>query len=310
MKNKLHRILALLILMIIFPVALVTYYEYSSINENEELISRVYKNQLESIISSVNSYIQDIADNWISRLENSLGAGNQADSSSLYRLVNENPAIKAVYTASNSRSIQKIYSTTESYCLKDSILHILHTKKNDIEQIKTYYLSNYQRILSHRLSDSAGVLFFVSGNEPDSPELCFIEINIPSFLRNQVRPRMESIAEDNFIISLYNNPVQQVLVSTEKELTDNIEYELEGKLWLFPEINIKIALKSETINDWIKQRARQGMFLLALVLVVLLTGIFFLYISIRREIQLAQIKSEFISNVSHEIRTPLALISM
>jgi len=39
-------------------------------------------------------------------------------------------------------------------------------------------------------------------------------------------------------------------------------------------------------------------------------GLLFLIISIRKEIILAEMKSEFVSNVSHEIRTPLALISM
>ena len=52
------------------------------------------------------------------------------------------------------------------------------------------------------------------------------------------------------------------------------------------------------------------MLLLGAVLLILIAGIWFLYSSVKKEIKLAQIKSEFISNVSHEIRTPLALISM
>jgi two-component system phosphate regulon sensor histidine kinase PhoR len=50
--------------------------------------------------------------------------------------------------------------------------------------------------------------------------------------------------------------------------------------------------------------------LIGMVSIILLVGVWFLYSSMKREIQLTQIKSEFISNVSHEIRTPLALISM
>jgi two-component system phosphate regulon sensor histidine kinase PhoR len=39
-------------------------------------------------------------------------------------------------------------------------------------------------------------------------------------------------------------------------------------------------------------------------------GMYFVYRNIKREMELAQIKSDFVSNVSHELRTPLALINM
>ena len=44
--------------------------------------------------------------------------------------------------------------------------------------------------------------------------------------------------------------------------------------------------------------------------VILILGLWMIYRNIQKEIRLAQIKSDFVSNVSHEIRTPLALISM
>jgi two-component system phosphate regulon sensor histidine kinase PhoR len=43
---------------------------------------------------------------------------------------------------------------------------------------------------------------------------------------------------------------------------------------------------------------------------LVLLGFLFVIVNIRRQIRLAEMKSEFVSNVSHEIRTPLALISM
>jgi len=43
---------------------------------------------------------------------------------------------------------------------------------------------------------------------------------------------------------------------------------------------------------------------------VILTGLTFLGLTIRRERRLNELKSEFISNVSHELKTPLSIISM
>jgi two-component system phosphate regulon sensor histidine kinase PhoR len=44
--------------------------------------------------------------------------------------------------------------------------------------------------------------------------------------------------------------------------------------------------------------------------IVIVGGVIIIYRNIQKEIKLAQIKSDFVSNVSHELRTPLALISM
>jgi two-component system phosphate regulon sensor histidine kinase PhoR len=44
--------------------------------------------------------------------------------------------------------------------------------------------------------------------------------------------------------------------------------------------------------------------------IILLLAAWFVYRSIRQAVRLAQLKSEFVSNVSHEIRTPLAIINM
>jgi two-component system phosphate regulon sensor histidine kinase PhoR len=50
--------------------------------------------------------------------------------------------------------------------------------------------------------------------------------------------------------------------------------------------------------------------MIGVVELVLLIGVWIIYRNVKKQMELAQIKSEFVSNVSHEIRTPLALISM
>jgi two-component system phosphate regulon sensor histidine kinase PhoR len=69
-------------------------------------------------------------------------------------------------------------------------------------------------------------------------------------------------------------------------------------------------LPGATINDLVQERMTTSLIILGLLIAVLALGIWFLYRNIRREMYLAQAKSEFVSNVSHEIRTPLSLISM
>src|SRR6185295_1367385 len=71
-----------------------------------------------------------------------------------------------------------------------------------------------------------------------------------------------------------------------------------------------ISLKGASIDNLVASRTTTTEIFLAFLGVLLAGGIFFLYSNIRREIQLSQAKSEFVSNVSHEIRTPLSLIGM
>jgi len=81
-------------------------------------------------------------------------------------------------------------------------------------------------------------------------------------------------------------------------------------MWYVPGATASIALMSATITDLVYERAQRQSYLFAIMVFLLVLGIVFVIVTIRREIRLAEMKSEFVSNVSHEIRTPLALISM
>jgi two-component system, OmpR family, phosphate regulon sensor histidine kinase PhoR len=308
MKKTLLKILIGMIVLLFFPVGIVVFYEYTKANDNEELINTVYKNQLESIVSSINSYSQDIVGIWASRLELSLKY--HSDSSIFNRLVNENPAITGIYLAYTDNKVVTVYLSPESVNASDSIVVLLKTQSKTINQLETYFKSNYRKFQSHSLNENNRLLYFISESGNSHPVVCFINIDLLKFLQNHISPRIQSIAQDNFQIDLIQQPSGKVWLSTEKNLVAQIKYDQEGEMWLFPQIKIGISLKNQTITDLAAKRVNEGLLLIGVLFIVLLVGIWFLYVSVKREIQLAQIKSEFISNVSHEIRTPLALISM
>src|SRR6185295_17537660 len=80
--------------------------------------------------------------------------------------------------------------------------------------------------------------------------------------------------------------------------------------WILPGYYLGITLKGATIDDLVKARTGTSLTILTNLIAILAIGLFFLYRNIRKQIQLSQAKSEFVSNVSHEIRTPLSLIGM
>ncbi len=307
MKKPLHKILIGLTVLLLFPVAIATFYEYARINDNEELLSTVYKNQLETIISSVNSYAQDVPSNWASRLE--LWIKDPADTTSFNRLVNENRSITGIYIATNNM-LQTVYVDSGYTTSADSIAMFRKTQSESINLLLGYYNNNYRKFLSHATDKNNVMLYFICQGKNNNPVVCFINMDLQQFLQEHISARLQSIAQENFVITLLHQPSGESLLSTEKVLDEGMLFDQEGEMWLFPQIKIGISLKKQTITDLATKRAKEGLVLAGGVMVVLIAGVWFLYTSVKQEIQLAQIKSEFISNVSHEIRTPLALISM
>jgi two-component system phosphate regulon sensor histidine kinase PhoR len=307
MKKKLYKILIGLTVLLLFPVVIAVFFEYIRINDNEKLISTVYKNQLETIVSSVNAYTQDVVNNWGSRLE--MWYRYPEDSAGLKRLKNENQSITSILVSHES-VVEEVFSKSNQVWLKDSALQMLTLRGKEIHQLKAYYQNGYRKFLSHALPDNNMLLFFVGEGRNHRGEVYFININFSLFLQNHIRARLQSIGREEFRIVIFDEKNNNPIISTEKEYISGRLFDQVGEMWLFPRVRIGINLKKQTISDLASNRIREGLILTGVVLIVLMGGVWFLFASVKREIQLAQIKSEFISNVSHEIRTPLALISM
>jgi signal transduction histidine kinase len=85
------------------------------------------------------------------------------------------------------------------------------------------------------------------------------------------------------------------------------EKNLEGA---FPGLTLAIKLKGTTLAAIGERFARISFMTLAALSLVLAGGIALTYRNVTKEMALARLKSDFVSNVSHELRTPLSLIRL
>lgn len=79
---------------------------------------------------------------------------------------------------------------------------------------------------------------------------------------------------------------------------------------VFPGLALGIRFQGTSVDAIGRTWVRQGLLSLAVLSVLLIGGLVLTYRSVSKEVALARLKSDFVSNVSHELRTPLSLIRL
>ena len=69
MNKTVKRIVIILIILILLPAVFFTVNEILSLKQNEEVIGKIYSNQLDAILYSVNQYSEDVVSSWASRID-------------------------------------------------------------------------------------------------------------------------------------------------------------------------------------------------------------------------------------------------
>jgi signal transduction histidine kinase len=86
-----------------------------------------------------------------------------------------------------------------------------------------------------------------------------------------------------------------------------VEHSFEG---VFPGLILGMKLRGTTIANISNHFVRTQFLILGALSLLMGGGVLLAYRNVARELGLAKLKSDFVSNVSHELRTPLALIRL
>ena len=163
-------------------------------------------------------------------------------------------------------------------------------------------------------------LFPLEGTEPG--HIAFGGIAFDSeFLRHEFLPQqLESLMKEDsqHEVDARNHPVfRMVWMGKEyQELAkspdwDGGEAEVERKFeGPFAGVILGVKYRGITVAAMGQRFLRTSFLILGGICVLLVAGFWFLYRSVSREVELAKLKADFVSNVSHELRTPLSLIRL
>ncbi|MFH1194164.1 MAG: ATP-binding protein [bacterium] len=316
MNKPIKKIFVILILIILLPALSFSVYEVLSFNENEEVIREIYTNQLEAILFSVNQYSDDVVSGWSDDIKNILKYSPVQKDTSVYNKCKEffqlNRSVRriVIIDSSDYKYITSLprEGVDEQRETVEKIISLAKENEKTIRRLFTYSRSGYGKIEPVNTHDilEEQVHFFIIDGENNSKNVCALLINSRDFINSVLGPKIREIAQEKFIISASSGGRQTIWGGRQSQITTEIFREL----WLFPNYKIGISPIGKSIDGLVKERTTKSLILILLLTLVLVGAVFFIFRLIKKEVQLAQTKTDFVSNVSHELRTPLALITM
>jgi two-component system, OmpR family, phosphate regulon sensor histidine kinase PhoR len=318
--NSTRRIGFLLAIIFLLPALFFSVYEISSLNKDEKMIQEIYSKQLEAILFSVNQYSDDVLNSWISKIEIGRVEVKHTDSipAKIKELLTFNSSLQLIFIVDtiSETPVQHFYTLNDSIRTehKNSIDSVLARNADQINELVTYKKSGFQKLGSLKYKSNSidrQFLIFITNDPPKKFSLVGLVMNQEEFIQDMVGPRLQTIAKDKFILSAFDSVQTNPIYTT--AATDSISSLNEAvtkDFWLFPDYKLGIRAQGNSLKDIVRERTTTNLILLLVLDIVLILGVLLVFRNVKNEVQLAQNKADFVSNVSHEIRTPLALISM
>lgn len=311
MKSSSNRLIATVIGTILLPIVLYSVYEITSVKESEEVIEKIYRDQLDAIIFSVNQFSNDNINALLNKLEEELSDSLTLNSSKPFL---EYSNLRAFILDPLPKGPPKLHVLDPRISLRrdwqQQYDSLLSADKALMDQLIRYEEGGYRKVeprgtlhfgqqniqIIHAVLDVRGKKVYFTGF-----------LSIQGFADNVLAPRLQQIAERDLIITLQYRQNEQLVYITDS-LTNDIM--LSKSMWLFPDLDVGISTSNKTVSELVNERTTYNLAATFILIMLLLFGFGLVIRNLRKDITLAEAKSDFVSNVSHELRTPLSLISM
>lgn len=301
MQKFIIQISIVLLLVVSLPVVFILINRTANLSENEEIVQRVFDQQLETILFTINQNSENVIVSWINQIDFDFDDKSEMLINIVDKLFQNNSAIYKIsfYNADNINEIKSFSNNIDAAI--DAPDRLISQK------LERLLKQNYQKIEKARNGEFTNLYFMLKSGE--RKVIGVFLIHTATFIGQNLRPGIQQISQGRFDIGVIDS-----LTVTGTSINDTISINKgnmhQKDLVYFPGYSIQIKLQNATISELVQARSKQDNYLFIGLLIIVFLGITFVIFSIQKEVKLAELKSEFVSNVSHEIRTPLALISM
>lgn len=213
---------------------------------------------------------------------------------------------------------QAVSSDFMSWMDIEAPTYIARLKKIEAHTGRHVYITDHSVTRGDKMQYQSLVLFLPRSTGPDDPALAGF-IYDTDYLKNTFFPQALNDLLPEQSEGDTSHPQKGFMIHTEKDDypfatsaywdggTPEVERPFEN---VFPGLILGIKLRGTTIADISAHWMRTNFLILAALSLLMGAGMILTYRNVARELALAKLKSDFVSNVSHELRTPLALIRL
>lgn len=316
--QKSARPVVLIIFLIVIPLLIYAFLQVRSLDEDERMANAIYEKQMETVLFSLNQYADDQMSRWVGKL-----SGDQptmAKNANHLVLGNESIQMMAVRNLTNLKS--ELYLNeyiTSSEDMIEPLEQWYIREDTTMQRLARYLKAGFQKIhpaeawvpLDRLQGNQIGITSMFYDVDSAMYNVLFV-LHSNYWVEQILGPKMQEIGEEKVRLGVYHWPKSQQQ-PTFLYQTDSFNIKrhfIKKKLWILTDTFLAIQPQGESYADIIRERSKNNMYFLGFALMVVLIGAFVVIRNIRITLKMAQLKSDFVSNVSHEIRTPLALIRM
>jgi signal transduction histidine kinase len=191
-------------------------------------------------------------------------------------------------------------------------------KKNEVLEGRRVYISSDSVSRGDKILYESIVHFLPRGSTHEHPALAGFVYD-EDYLRNSFFPQALKDVLPDQNANDPSHPPPSIIIRKGKEQAplaaslcwDGGAPELEREFGgIFQGLTMGIRPFGTTIADISRRITRYLYLILGAISLLMGGGMIFAYRNVSRELALAKVKSDFVSNVSHELRTPLALIRL
>ncbi len=294
----------LVAIIILLPTSLFVMIELSTLQHNEKVLKQAYQEQLNAILFSLNQYTDDVL---VSTSRELVYASQESENQLIAKLDNYNFVSDFFYA---NEYIIPENSPRVKYpdpAISEKLGWIFSENGQTLNRLRQFYQVGYQRLEPFHIEDTEMTLFVFIAEKKGQVQEAVMVVNSVAFIQESMNVQMQKVAGDQFNIAVLDEH-GEVVLNSGREISE--AFELTSPLQAFNKFSIGIVLKGETIEELVRKRmAKNTYFMGILGIVLFIVSWLFIRILIR-QVELANLKSDFVSNVSHELRTPLSLINM